>query len=628
MKGIGGRLWLAFLVLAILPVFGAVVVWIATNSVQTPLDIATERNLAFSDNAARLSKTVQALIAQVGDSVDEGEPDWPQVRRNLQLSVQALRTEAAALDVLQETDVGKSFQAIVNELGDSVNELIGSGDQLRQQRPMLRQAVEQVKDAAELLTSRTLNVRGTAADKALDSKDQALVELRFGVRSASIIAATVIGSQSRDGIDVAAGDYASLIRDLVFQVSVLQDDGLRAELAAPLRQLFTLGAGEDNLFVVARSVVQASETNRQVASALRDRLNDLELRISAEELKNNASAREVLRQADGAFSVMRLTLLLSAMVSVLLAIAIAYWYVHRGLLRRLRRLSDATDRLQQGKLGEPVSNEGNDELSVIAEGLEVFRGKALQLSDSEAALQARTADLEQVNAELDKFAYVASHDLRAPLRAVENLASFIKEDVGDDLPEESRKHLDLMSSRIKRLDSLLTALLEYSRVGRTELAVEQLDFGEVLAGVGDIIVRDGFSLQVGGRAPVFYSYRAPLEQVVRNLIDNAQKHHDQEHGTILVDYAIDDGYLVFDVTDDGPGIERKFHERVFGMFQTLKPRDDTEGSGMGLAILLKLAHSFGGQIRLESDPEASRGTTFHVMWPVFSDADKTPWTGS
>lgn len=233
---------------------------------------------------------------------------------------------------------------------------------------------------------------------------------------------------------------------------------------------------------------------------------------------------------------------------------------------------------------------------------------------AEQMLARYTADLERSNRELDEFAYVASHDLRSPLEGIASLAGWIEEDSGAQLPEDSRRHLAQIGQRVVRLQTLLDDLLHFSRAGRRETALELVD---VAALVQDIISLlnppSGFQIKLGGNLPQLETFRTPLQQVFQNLIGNAVKHHDRQAGLIEVSAEESEGSWTFTVADDGPGIEPAYHERVFMMFETLRPRDNVEGSGMGLAIIRKLIETYGGQIRLDSEP--GKGARFTFTWP-------------
>lgn len=228
----------------------------------------------------------------------------------------------------------------------------------------------------------------------------------------------------------------------------------------------------------------------------------------------------------------------------------------------------------------------------------------------------RTAELERSNRELDQFAYVASHDLKAPLRAIVNLANWITEDAGALLPPPSQEHLNKLGGRALRMERLLDDLLEYSRIGRRDGAVERVEVAGLLQDTVDLLAPPpGFKLILGSELPTLYTLRTPLALVFRNLIGNAIKHHHQPaKGTVSISAKSEaDSLITFCVSDNGPGIEPQYHERIFGLFQTLHPRDEVEGSGIGLAIVKKAVEARGGTIQVKST--LGNGTTFYFTWP-------------
>lgn len=233
----------------------------------------------------------------------------------------------------------------------------------------------------------------------------------------------------------------------------------------------------------------------------------------------------------------------------------------------------------------------------------------------EQRVKERTAELERSNRELDQFAYIASHDLRAPLRAIHHLAGWIAEDSGDALGAESREHLAKLQARVKRMDRLLEDLLLFSRVGRERHAPEPVNLAELVRGAVDLLaLPPGLRVVIEEPMPTFTAERVPLETIIRNLVENAGKHHHApQQGRVRIN-ALDRGDVVeVVVSDDGPGIAPQFHDRIFGVFQTLKPRDQVEGSGMGLAIVRKAVEVRGGSVRLTSEDGA--GATFSFTWP-------------
>ena len=231
-----------------------------------------------------------------------------------------------------------------------------------------------------------------------------------------------------------------------------------------------------------------------------------------------------------------------------------------------------------------------------------------------AQLERHVQELQRSNRELDDFAYIASHDLKAPLRDIDNLAKWIVEDAHAVLPEPSQRHLSVLQDRIGRMERLLDDLLEYSRAGRTSVPSEEFFTSSVIDEVLRLIApKEGFEVVVSGDRPAVCTPRVPFAVLLRNLISNAIKHHHRERGRVVVDVADGPERIRVSVIDDGPGIPPEFHDRVFRMFQTLRPRDQVEGSGVGLAIVKKLVEIHGGAVWIESKPGA--GAILRFTWP-------------
>ena len=252
--------------------------------------------------------------------------------------------------------------------------------------------------------------------------------------------------------------------------------------------------------------------------------------------------------------------------------------------------------------------------------------KELELLNAslEQRVQERTAELERSDRELDQFAYVASHDLKAPLHAIALLVEWITEDAAPVLSPASLAHLAKLNGRVRRLDKLLNDLLDYSRAGRTHDEPEQVDTRRLVQSTIELLnLPPGFTVLLPDAMPVLFTDRVPLEAVFRNLIQNACKHHGRpEQGRVTItatELHTDQGdAILFAVADDGPGIPPEYHDRVFKLFQTLQPRDQVEGSGIGLSIVKKTVESRGGAVRLESQPESQPGSgaTFYFTWPI------------
>lgn len=225
--------------------------------------------------------------------------------------------------------------------------------------------------------------------------------------------------------------------------------------------------------------------------------------------------------------------------------------------------------------------------------------------------------LERSNRELDQFAYVTSHDLKAPLRGIANLSGWIEEDMGATFPASAQEQMRLLRGRVHRMEALIDGILDYSRAGRTRVAPERIDTRAlVLDTVQMLALPSSAEVSVEQSMPTVVAGRVPLGQIFSNLIGNAVKHGGGEQARVHVSAGTDGetpGYVRFSVSDNGPGIPPQYHERVFGVFQTLAARDKVEGTGIGLSIVKKLVEGQGGRVWIES-PAA--GTTIHFTWPL------------
>ncbi|QQA42182.1 sensor histidine kinase [Pelagovum pacificum] len=223
--------------------------------------------------------------------------------------------------------------------------------------------------------------------------------------------------------------------------------------------------------------------------------------------------------------------------------------------------------------------------------------------------------LETSNEDLDRFAYVASHDLRAPLRVIDNASKWLEEDLEPFLNDDTRESLAMLRGRVRRMDRLLDDLLQHSRIGRGDAAMEHVPGDELVADVIALLsIPEGFSVEVSDAFAEINLPRMPMQLILLNLASNALKHHDRKTGVVRLDVDQRPDWLVISVSDDGPGVPADYHRRVFEMFQTLRPRDEVDGSGMGLAIVQRHVEVAGGWVELESD--GVRGSTFRVHWPA------------
>lgn len=239
--------------------------------------------------------------------------------------------------------------------------------------------------------------------------------------------------------------------------------------------------------------------------------------------------------------------------------------------------------------------------------------KAAEMLRLNATLNTTNIMLAARNQELNQFAYIASHDLKAPLRAIANLSVWLEEDLGEQLLPENRQQMDLLRGRVNRMEALINGLLEYSRAGRLETLLETVDVAALLAEVIDALSPpETFAIAVQPKMPKFQARRLLLRQVFANLIDNAIKHSPHANGKVVISATEQETTYTFAVADDGEGIDLRYHDKIFTIFQTLEARDQRESTGIGLSIVRKIIETEGGKIWVES--QLSEGATFYFTW--------------
>lgn len=277
----------------------------------------------------------------------------------------------------------------------------------------------------------------------------------------------------------------------------------------------------------------------------------------------------------------------------------------------LKWFGTSTD-IHDQKEVEAERDRAAEELEKINYILESERG---HLERQARELRETTRALERSNQDLDRFAYVASHDLKAPLRGIANLTEWLEEDISGELDTETRRYMDLLKGRVHRMEALIDGILQYSRAGRGGNEKEWVGTEELAREVVDMIdPPERFSVEIDSTMPSVLAPRAPLQQVFLNLVSNAVKHADGEEPRVRI-RCTDEGteWYEFSVEDNGPGIPEEFREKIWTIFQTLKPRDEVEGTGIGLSVVKRTVEHHGGQVWVESDDGG--GAAFRFLWP-------------
>lgn len=290
-------------------------------------------------------------------------------------------------------------------------------------------------------------------------------------------------------------------------------------------------------------------------------------------------------------------------LSIILGIGIAVFlanHISSGIVKMVRM----ADAIAEGDYSVHVDDRGKDEVSRLTRSL---NNMAKVLAENISLLKSK-------NEELNQFAHIVAHDIKAPLRGIDNVVTWIEEDHSLDLTQKVNEYISLIKGRVKRAENLLNGILSYSRIGREVQPKEAVNLNELVEEIkGYLPAKTGITLHIQPDLPHLFTERLPLFQVFSNLLSNAYKYQDKEAGIVKVYCKEYKHHYMFFVEDNGRGIAKNYHEKIFMIFQTLQERDSFESTGVGLAIVRKILNDRKLDIEVISEPD--RGSTFAFTWP-------------
>lgn len=347
----------------------------------------------------------------------------------------------------------------------------------------------------------------------------------------------------------------------------------------------------------AYSELFETKFRKQVGQKLNEKISDIFRDFDRSEYKVRQARRDML--SESIVQTERISL-----VFIVLTIVIGLFssvYIVRIISRRISSMVKLAESISKGDF-TTLKDDKNDELTSLSSSLNIMSDK----------LSRNIKELEKRNAELNQFAYVVSHDLKAPIRGIYNVTQWIEEDLEEEISPQMRKYLDIIPKRINRMEDLIDGLLDYARISRDKPHKELVDVNLLVRDLTDALVPKDFEVNIG-KLPDLFTERIRLEQVLSNLISNAVKYNNQEHPVIRISSAEFEEHFEFTVEDNGIGIDPEYHDKIFEIFQTLREKHDKESTGVGLAIVKKIIEERHCDIRVSSVP--GKGARFIFTWP-------------
>jgi signal transduction histidine kinase len=320
-----------------------------------------------------------------------------------------------------------------------------------------------------------------------------------------------------------------------------------------------------------------------------------------------------------------LLLSLTVFTCVVPAAMLTGWLLGRKLTAPITKLIKATEQIMEGDLGYMAPVDSNDEIGTLAKSFNrmtrelheeiVARGQEIEeRSRTEKELEMTVNKLSATNRDLSEVATIAAHDLKTPVRAVGSLASMIRSDYEGKLDKEAVDELNLILAKADKMNELLDGMLQYCRLERTINYCPRVDANEVVKDViSEMSAPETIEITIENNLPIIECEPKHTELLFGHLIRNAIKFMDKPKGTIKIRCLDKKDFWQFSVSDNGPGIEQKYFPKIFKLFQTLKPRDEIAGAGVGLSIAKKIVELYNGAIWVES--QKGTGSTFSFAIP-------------
>jgi signal transduction histidine kinase len=318
----------------------------------------------------------------------------------------------------------------------------------------------------------------------------------------------------------------------------------------------------------------------------------------------------------------------AAAITILAAILLAYM-IRRTVLRPLASLSTNVRAVAQGDLAHPLEIHGSAEFVDLALIIDAMRHRIIDewrfTSEARSMLDEQARELRRSNAELEQFAYVASHDLQEPLRKVASFCQMLERKYSDKLDDRGRQYIGFAVDGAKRMQGLINDLLAFSRVGRLERRQESVSMQKAMDDAMfslSQLTEDTGAEVTWDELPELPGDQTQLTQLLQNLVGNAIKFHGEETPRVHIGARLDGATWEFSCTDNGIGIEAKYADRIFLVFQRLHPHDVYPGTGIGLAMCKKIVEHHGGRIWLDaSPPPDGSGTTIRWTLPAGGSDD-------
>lgn len=624
------------LVLALAAVVAVLVAWILSNSVSRTFSNYTEQSLPLLNALNQAEHQIEHItgLIRVLHLVDDSN-GLEELRTSLRdafdrLFVLNLRIERDLAGRYRDSSAysQRAWDSLLFALLGVIDvEIESLGKQLALRRAFSEAELSMIASLEAFALFLSLAISDALSQqRAGETAHPALSALEASSQRIARLLARGANEMNAAQLDLLARAVGQEIRISTHELMHLESTELRRSLGEHVGALYDQAHGGQNFFQLrSRYLVQRDELRARL-TIIQVKLE--ELRTLKQTLHTQIRSQESLsltRLSEAVLEGTRWTTLLALTVILISAVTVLYAVPH-FVLAPLRAATDAIKALGKGADAYTPFDTRLTELSAMDSALGTFRDNAQALRESEDALRHTNSELNESNQKLRTFVRVSSHDLKSPLRGISQLTELVEDDLEERDFDTAKHNLGRIRARAQSLFALLDSLLEYVRVDSSTHSLKTIDLCACVEEQLDLLRESGSAeVSLDCRDARVTLRPAPFLVMLRNLVDNAIKHHDGDQARVrVIMKPLNATSLQVQVEDNGPGIPTEYQRQVFEPFETLKPKQQTGGSGMGLAIIVRVIEAEGGTLRLDSPIHSDgRGCRFRVAWPLVTNEELT-----
>lgn len=632
--GVGDKLLVGYFVTLMAIVLCMGIGVFSFKKIQTYQRELTDQTVPSILDLHNLTKHV-AVIVDLSDRMEviQGKEELHGTHKKLGVLLNEVNTRLSNLERREgNASIAKDVNDDINALKTNINQNVASLRAFINLNDILSRKYANISEIIEFMLHNITFLKVNAATFFEDpggpnSRDYTIIENAYYVnlladiqtRLSKLENSIYLAKESVSGekINVVRKEYHHDLRIITRALVKIREADIRVQLGKKVRGLILVGESAENVFDMRYEVIELLDSIKKNNTSNKQLLFNLRMYVQELQKKLEKSLEENINKLDDTTKHSTLTMLGITLFALISTSLFIWLYIFNGVLKRIKNLSNVTIQMANNVWDTKIEPMQEKELNDLENALYLLKNRTIEMHAKDELLEKRAIELERSNADLERFAYVASHDLKAPLRAIDNLAHWIEEDLKNIMTSDLQENINLMKHRVKRMESLLEDLLSYSVVDAQYGALSSISTSALVKEVFDFVSGDSnFSLIMHGEWMEIHTPVPLLELIFRNLFSNTIRHHDKEVGNIIVDCKIVNSKLHISVMDDGPGIEEEYHQKIFEMFQRLHVRNNQDSTGMGLALIKKIIGIAGCEIRVISNPKRGRGTTFAFTWPI------------